>query len=153
MAWGAGPVFLLSFSWGIAFNVLGGLLLIAVYDRWNSGFPWNVGHASIFNPQEKVFGLLGWAALLEALGLGLRTMLVTKPDATKADGTEPDLIEPAAIGATDGPRTEPLESGRAEPIELAGRAVEPPTPSTLVAEHTRMELPEPASVPHQESPS
>lgn len=70
LAWGAAAVFLLSFRSAVIFNVLGGLLLIHVYNRWSSGLPWYHAHAGPFTPGENVFGLLVWASLCCAVVFG-----------------------------------------------------------------------------------
>lgn len=75
LAWGAAPVFLLTFGGGVAFSLLAGVLLVQVYTRWNGGLPWDHAVASPFSPGENVLGLFTWASLSLAVVPGMRHIL------------------------------------------------------------------------------
>jgi hypothetical protein len=74
LVWGAAAVVLLTPRSGLVFNLLGGVLMVTVYTRWNNGLPWDHAHSSPFTSGERVFGLLLWGVLLWALIEGARRM-------------------------------------------------------------------------------
>lgn len=90
-AWAAAPSVVLSVEAGLAYNLLGGALLIHVYDRWNGWhFPWHRAYASIFTRHEEAFGFIPWACLLVVVAFAARELL-------RHDPTE-DRLVPAAVG-------------------------------------------------------
>lgn len=72
LVWAAAATLLLGLRIGVAYNLLAGALLIAVYNRWNGGIPWDRARAGPLTPRELLFGAVVWAVLLMAFCYGLR---------------------------------------------------------------------------------
>ncbi|MDQ1691889.1 MAG: hypothetical protein QOD87_1997 [Pseudonocardiales bacterium] len=65
LAWAAAPAFLLDVGVATAYNVLAGLFLLQVYNRWSGGFPWHaMARGRPFTSGEVAFGLVVWATLI-----------------------------------------------------------------------------------------
>jgi hypothetical protein len=78
LAWAAAAVFLLSVRGALLFNLLGGILLAHVYNRWAGGLPWYRARASVFTPGESVFGLLVWLSLGAVVVLAVRNIFTAR---------------------------------------------------------------------------
>ena len=61
-----------------AYNLLSGVLIVVVYDRWNAGaYPWRWYEAHAVNFEtwpEFTFAVLSWVALAVVVGAGLRLL-------------------------------------------------------------------------------
>jgi uncharacterized membrane protein len=64
LVWAVGPAYLLGVARATLFNLSGGALLFAIYNRWSGGFPWNVAVASTPTTDERMFACIVWLTLL-----------------------------------------------------------------------------------------
>jgi Dolichyl-phosphate-mannose-protein mannosyltransferase len=64
-------LYLMSFTWATAYNLLAGGLLVEVYTRWDGTFLWNRAHATGLLQSERVWAALVWLALVAAIGRGI----------------------------------------------------------------------------------
>ena len=90
MAWAVAAALLLGLRGGLAFSLLGGALLLHVYNRWSGGLPWYRAHANGFTPGERVFGIGVWALLVGVVVGGARHMLLTSGPQRPSSRVPPD---------------------------------------------------------------
>jgi len=76
MAWAVAAALLLGLRGGLAFSLVGGALLLHVYNRWSGGLPWYYARSTAFTPGERVFGIGVWALLVGVVFGGARHMLL-----------------------------------------------------------------------------
>ncbi len=105
MAWAVAAALLLGLRGGLAFSVLGGALLLQVYDRWSGGLPWCRAYANLFTPGERVFGIGVWALLVGVVVGGARHMLLASGPQRPSSRSLPDtpaqqVRTPTPSGAT-----------------------------------------------------
>jgi hypothetical protein len=97
MSWAAAPVVLVSLWGGLAYQIMGGVLLVPVYDRWNSSYPWDwdTAYSLPLDDREKVLAFLAWLALVAAALTTLRYRRTASPD-DGGRGVEPQPVQPSA---------------------------------------------------------
>jgi len=109
MAWAVAGTVVLGLRGGCAFSVLGGALLVHVYNRWNGGLPWYRAYADPFSPGERVFGILVWALLVGIVVEGTRRMVDSpssersrciRPAPTAPTASQPGYNSPSLSGQT-----------------------------------------------------
>lgn len=76
LAWGVAAGYLVDGAWARAFNVLGGLLLLKVYDRWNDGSWGRIAFGKSFTTTELVCAGVLWAVLVVLLITTFRSALL-----------------------------------------------------------------------------
>ncbi|HEY2044709.1 MAG TPA: glycosyltransferase 87 family protein [Jatrophihabitans sp.] len=74
LTWGLATAYLLDVWFATVYNVLGGVLLFVVYDRWAGGLPWDRAYYHDFTTSEKQLAVLVWVVLLGAIVFGVRRM-------------------------------------------------------------------------------
>ena len=89
LAWAAAPAFLLDLGLATAYNVLAGLLLFMIYDRWSGGLPWHaMARGRRLTSAEASFGLVVWANVMLIAAVWLlrlrRGVRTTRPGSTGA---------------------------------------------------------------------
>ncbi len=99
LAWAAAASFLLSFWGGVAYNLVAGILLVQIYDRWSGnrffGTFQGVAFYHPMTPHEVVLGMLAWGALLLTCWAGVRRIWSEPAPSAVA---EPDPREGQAVG-------------------------------------------------------
>ena len=80
-AWVAAPVCLLGWRFAAAFNVLCGVLLFHIYDRWSGAWPWNWhrAYATLLSPHERVLGTVVWGLLVVTVVTGIAQIVSAGP--------------------------------------------------------------------------
>lgn len=100
LAWAAAASFLLSVWGGAAYNLVAGILLVQIYDRWSGGhFFGTFKGVAFYHPMtahEVVLGMLAWAILLVTCWAGARRVW-NEPGV--GHGAEPDSHQGQAVGA------------------------------------------------------
>ncbi|MET3806174.1 hypothetical protein ABIB25_003183 [Nakamurella sp. UYEF19] len=76
--WPLAGAYLIGFASATAYNMSAGLMLVAIYNRWSHGLPWDRAQASKYTPTEVFYGMLAWVALLWVAVVGVRTMLTSE---------------------------------------------------------------------------
>jgi hypothetical protein len=73
LAWAAAATLLINVWVGIAYNAAAGFLLVMVYDRWNSAYPWHWdnGRAVALSPGQTIVGQVVWVILLVGVVVGM----------------------------------------------------------------------------------
>ena len=76
LAWALAAAYLLDVWSATLYNIVGGIFLFEVYDKWNNGFPWSgVAAGQTFAAPELVGAALVWASLILVLVRGTRQMV------------------------------------------------------------------------------
>ena len=117
LVWGAATTVLLTTFGGTLYNILAGLLLLEVYNRWNGGLPWYRASASEFTSSESLFAIVVWASLCCAVAYGawraLRDGSRTWTGSVPAESTAASQGRPA-------PAAEPRGSDHSQPSHVPG---------------------------------
>lgn len=107
LAWAVAASYLLEPWSATVYNLLGGLVLFQIYDRWNGGLPWSdIALGQVFTLSEIALATLLWASLVNVLAKGV--MAVTSPQPSRQEAlTAPpgrDLrpAEPEAVATGSG---------------------------------------------------
>lgn len=118
LVWGLAAAYLLDFWSATFFNVLGGLLLYVIYDRWNGGLPWvHVAAAHVWSTGEIAQGSLVWASLLVVLFRGVGRLLRGGPADPAGGAAGAAAGDGPGEGARVGDDSRPLQPGR-EPNQV-----------------------------------
>lgn len=80
--WPLAGVYLINLAYATIYNLTAGAMLIAIYNRWSGGLPWDRAHASPYNHTEVVLGIMAWAALLLITITGIRSLAAPIADDT-----------------------------------------------------------------------
>jgi hypothetical protein len=89
LAWAVAASYLLDFWLATVYNLLGGLVLYEIYDRWNGGLPWTeVAPGQVMTPSELTLLALLWAALLSVLARGSRAFRTGQAPPTSPEQPE-----------------------------------------------------------------
>ena len=76
LAWALAAAYLLDVWSATLYNILGGIFLFEVYDKWNNGFPWSgVAAGQTFTAPELAGAALVWASLVVVLVRGTQQMV------------------------------------------------------------------------------
>ncbi|KRF25548.1 hypothetical protein ASG95_14470 [Phycicoccus sp. Soil803] len=79
LAWAAAATLILRARVALAYNILGGLFLFAVYADWNHGLDWSgTANGQPFRPIEAIAGVGLWAILVAVVFIGLRRVLAAE---------------------------------------------------------------------------
>ena len=127
MAWAAAPAFVLGVSAGYAFNLLGGLFLYIIYDRWSRGLPWYRAYASpqVFQ-DERTLGLVVWAVLLAILAVSIRQLArIPSPSGPPPIPTEDSLAHSTATRHRGAEETPPKAATAEDLARLPGHRDQP----------------------------
>jgi hypothetical protein len=100
LAWAAAPSVLVAVYLGGLYNLTAGVLLIDVYDDWNSAPPWNWhrGHALLMNPRQTLEAAVVWVVLLCVVAMGMWYSWRSGP--APAAPAEPAPTGDATVAAT-----------------------------------------------------
>jgi len=77
IVWAAAPLLVTVTRWGVVWNVVAGIWLFWIYDRWNHGMPWHEAQAGVvpFTVPQLFLGLLVWLCLGVGLVVAARSLL------------------------------------------------------------------------------
>ena len=63
-AWPVAVGYLISLVPATVYNAAAGTMLVAIYDRWSGGLPWDRANANKFTDTEVAIGIVAWCGLL-----------------------------------------------------------------------------------------
>ena len=73
--WPLAGAYLIGFTSATLYNLTAGAMLVAIYNRWSGGLPWDHARASKYTVTEVLIGMVAWAALLLVAVIGIRMMI------------------------------------------------------------------------------
>ncbi len=73
--WPLAGAYLIGVGTATAYNLAAGWMTFAIYDAWNGGLPWNIGHSTRYTPGQVGIGLVAWAALLAVAVQGVYVLV------------------------------------------------------------------------------
>jgi len=75
--WPLAAGYLIGFGSATLYNVAAGWMTIAIYNGWNGGLPWDVGHPAPFTSGEVTVGIVAWGALLLVTANGVQVIITS----------------------------------------------------------------------------
>ncbi len=91
--WPLAGAYLIRFGTATAYNLAAGWMTIAIYNAWNRGLPWNIGHSTRYTSGQVDVGIIAWAALLAVAVQGM-VLLVSKTRRSALTDAD-DWVKPA----------------------------------------------------------
>jgi hypothetical protein len=93
--WPVAGAYLINLAAATVYNLTAGVMLIAIYNRWSGGLPWDRAHATPYTLTEVVLGIIAWAALLLVAVTGVRSLAApTGYDAATDSRALPEVSPP-----------------------------------------------------------